>query len=252
MSFPAEKFYVSHFTKIHNLKKILKSHSLQPQKLQQQLFEEENIEEEWYGSDYYENAKERGGDIEKYNKSIFYSILLPDSKGNPIFRDRKYRYVYFIFSPRIIEDNADMIGRHGVTALPVFCEGWSYGKIKEEDCRYYNTNLTLEENLNSWRDSVLYMIKDYEEDPSKERLVQMESETLNTELLIEGEMPIDMDLLYIYIPQDDFKYNYTEENLKKYPFLAKTKAFMEKQKEELENLIKEHPDLPWTRENPFK
>jgi hypothetical protein len=96
------------------------------------------------------------------------------------------------------------------------------------------------------------MIKDYEEDPSKERLVQMESETLNAELLIEGEMPIDMDLLYIYIPQDDFKYNYSEENLKKYPFLAKTKAIMEKQKEELENLIKEHPDLPWTRENPFK
>jgi hypothetical protein len=254
MSFPIEKFYVSHFAKIHNLKKILESRSLQPPKLQRQIFKEKKPEEEWSGSDYYENAKERGGDIEKYDKSIFYSILFPDSKGNPIFRDTKSRYVYFIFSPRIIEDNSSMIGRYGITEPPVFCEGWSYGKIKEEDCRYYNKDLTLEENLNSWRDSILYMIKDYEEDPSKERLIQAESDTLNAELLMEGEMPIDMDLLYIYIPNFEsiFEYNYTEEQLKKFPFLVKAKESMEKQKKELETLIKEYPDLPWTRENPFK
>jgi hypothetical protein len=252
MSFPTEKFYVSHFTGIGSLEEIIKSRSLQPPKVQREVYLEENPGEEWEGSNYYENAKERGGDIDKYDKSVFYSILFPDSNGKPTFRkDKVERIAYFIFSPQIIEDNAKMVGRRGVTEPPVFCKGWSYGKIKNEKCNYYDSSKSLQENLDSWRTIMLPMIQKFEEDPFLEKLVQAESKALNAELLMEGEMPIDMDLLYIYIPQG-IEFNYTEEQIKKYPFLKNAMEGRKIMDEKLERLIRENPDLPWTHENPFE
>jgi hypothetical protein len=244
--FPVEKFYVSHFTRIHNLENIIKARALQPR-----IFQED------FNSYYYEQAEELGNQ-EKYKKSIFYSIIFPDSKGIPIYRDEEFGggqagggQAYFIFSPKIIEDNANMLNRRYITELPIFCKGWNYGKTDIDKCDSYDINISLYENLNKWRNTVKESIRKYEEDPYQESLVSVESNTLGTELLMEGEMPIDMDLVVIYVPEQII-YQYTEEQLKKKPFLKKVQDGLRMEAEEVETLIKENPDLPWTRENPFK
>lgn len=245
-NFPTDKFYVSHFTRVHNLENIIKVRALQPP-----IFQEN------FDSYYYETAEEKGNQ-EKYKKSIFYSIIFPDSKGNPIYRNEEFDggqagggYAYFIFSPKIIEDNANMLNRRHISELPIFCKGWNYGKTDIDKCDNYDTNISLYENLNKWRNKIKKSIQKYEEDPYQEKIVSVESNTLGTELLMEGEMPIDMDLIAIYIPEQII-YQYTEEQIKKKPFLEKVQDGLRKEAEELETLIKENPDLPWTREFPFK
>ena len=251
--FPIEKFYVSHFTRVHNLKSIIEARALQPP-----IFQEN------FDSYYYETAEEKGNQ-EKYKKSIFYSIIFPDSKGIPIYRDEEFGggqagggYVYFIFSSKIIEDNANMLNRRHITELPIFCKGWNYGKTDIDKCDIYDTNISLYENLNKWREKIKKAIQKYEEDPYQESLVSAESNTLGTELLMEGEMPIDMDLITIYIPKFEYKPRpkLSEAFYEKYPSFRgseeRQKKIYETNEIVIENLIKEHPDLPWTRENPFK
>jgi hypothetical protein len=246
MSFPVEKFYVSHFTDINRIRNILKSHALQPSGMQKN-----------YVGRYRENAEEHG-DLEKYNKSVFYSIIFPDDNGVPIFKESRITgYGFFVFSPKIIEDNAKIVGRRGVSELPIFCKAWNYGKIREEYCHTYDTDKSLEENLNSWRQVMSENIKQYMIDPETKRLTSAEGRTLNTELLLEGEMPIDMDLIAIYIPKvKHIVVKLSEDFYKKYPFMRGSEEHMKKQHEDeekvIETLIKENPDLPWTRENPFK
>jgi hypothetical protein len=243
--FPVEKFYVSHFTDIKRIRSIIASRSLQPSGMQKE-----------YVGRYRENAEEHG-DLEKYNKSLFYSIVFPDDNGIPIFEKSLVSgYGFFVFSPKIIEDNADMLGRRGVSELPIFCRGWAYGEIHEH-CYTYESDKSLKENLNIWRTIVHENIKQYMKDPKTERLISAEGRTLNTELLLEGEMPIDMDLIAIYIPKvKHIVVKYPEAFLVKYPSFRGSEERMKKKYEdeeaEIENLIKENPDLPWTRENPFK
>jgi hypothetical protein len=245
MSFPVEKFYVSHFTDIKRIRNIITSRALQPAGMQKN-----------YVGRYRENAEEHG-DLEKYDNSVFYSIIFPDDDGVPIFKESRITgYGFFVFSPKIIEDNAKMVGRRGVSELPIFCKAWNYGKIHEH-CYTYETDKSLEENLNSWRQIMSENIKQYMIDPETERLTSAEGRTLNTELLLEGEMPIDMDLIAIYIPKvKHIVVKHSEAFLAKYPFMRGSEERMKKKYEdeeaEVENLIKEHPDLPWTRENPFK
>jgi hypothetical protein len=245
ISFPVEKFYVSHFTDIDRIQSILDTRALQPAGMQKN-----------YVGRYRENAEEHG-DLEKYNKSVFYSIVFPDDNGIPIFEKSFISgYGFFVFSPKIIEDNANMLGRHNVSENPIYCRGWNYGEIHEH-CYTYETDKSLEENLNTWRNIESEKIKQYMKDPKTEHLISAEGRTLGTELLMEGEMPIDMDLITIYIPKvKRTVLKYPEAFLAKYPFMRGSEERMKKKYEdeeaEVERLIKENPDLPWTRENPFK
>jgi hypothetical protein len=242
--FPVEKFYVSHFTDIKRIRSILESHALQPSGMQKE-----------YGGRYRENVEEKN--LKKYDNSVFYSIVFPDDNGIPIFEESRISgYGFFVFSPKIIEDNADMLGRRGISELPIFCQGWAYGEIHEH-CYTYESDKSLEENLNIWRTIVHENIKQYMKDPKTENLLSAEGRTLGTELLLEGEMPIDMDLIAIYIPKvKPIIIKYPEDFLAKYPFMRgsdeRAKKRYEDEEAEVENLIKENPDLPWTRENPFK
>ena len=242
--FPIEKFYVSHFTDIDRIRSIIGSRALQPSGMQKD-----------YVGRYRENAEEEN--LKKYDNSVFYSIVFPDDNGIPIFEKSLVAgYGFFVFSPKIIEDNADMLGRRGVSELPNFCRGWAYGKIHEH-CYTYDSDKSLEENLNSWRSIVHENIKQYMKDPKTERLISAEGRTLNTELLLEGEMPIDMDLIAIYIPKvKPIFLKPSEALILKYPWMKgadeRAKKRYEDEEEEIERLIKENPDLPWTRENPFK
>jgi hypothetical protein len=66
-----------------------------------------------------------------------------------------------------------------------------------------------------------------------------------------------MDLIAIYIPNVSLRFLKPSEALiLKYPWMKgayeRSKKRYEDQETEVERLIKEHPDLPWTRENPFK
>jgi hypothetical protein len=245
-NFPVEKFYVSHFTDINRIRSIIKSRALQPAGMQKK-----------YVGRYRENA-ERSGDLKKYDNSVFYSIVFPDNNGVPIFTSPFEGYAYLIFSPQIIEDNAKMIGRRGVSELPVFCKAWNYGKIREDYCHHYDKEISLEDNLNNWRQVMSRHIEQYMKDPKTEKLTSQEGGTLNTELLLEGEMPIDMDLITIYIPKFEYKPRpkLSEAFYEKYPSFRgseeRQKKIYETNEIVIENLIKEHPDLPWTRENPFK
>lgn len=244
MEFPTNKFYVTHFTEHDELIKIVKSRSLKPTN----LIRESNKD---FVSRYEDLAKENGyGNMEKYGKSIFYSIIFPDNDGIPIIKIHKLN-VLFVFSPKIIEDNAKMIGRRGVTETPIFCKGWDYGKINKEKCIKYNKDLSLNKNLNIFRNRIQDYINRYHENGKvyEEKLFQVESQTLNTELLMEGEMPIDLDLLYIYVPEIMIM---SESVVKKYPMFAKANEYKKELKEEVEKVIAENPDLPWIRTDPFK
>jgi hypothetical protein len=244
-TFPVDKFYISHFTDIDRIQSILDARALQPAGMQKN-----------YVGRYRENAEEHG-DLEKYDKSVFYSIVFPDDNGIPIFKESRISgYGFFVFSPKIIEDNANMLGRHNVSENPIFCRGWAYGEI-HENCYTYDNDKSLEENLNLWRSIMTENIKQYMIDPETERLTSAEGRTLNTEILMEGEMPIDMDLIAIYIPKvKHIVVKHSEAFLAKYPFMRGSEERMKKKYEyeeaEVERLIKENPDLPWTRENPFK
>jgi len=257
------KFYVSHFTRTSNVKEIIEARALQPVKIQKEIFESKKTKSVEFSESYYYESAVEYGDQEKYGRSNFYSIIFPDSKGNPIFRTHNKwgelsdTYTYFIFSPKIIEDNAKMVGTRGVTEPPVFCKGWTYGKINPDRCNYYNNDLSLEENLNNWRNSIIKGIERYEKDPYTEKTVQVESLTLGTEIMIEGEMPIDLDLMYIYIPKSEFvPGNYPKNFYKKMPDMKEMEEELKKEAEESESkiqkMIDKYPELPWIREDPFK
>lgn len=251
--YPDTKFYVSHFSNKYHLKDILESYSLQPLDLQKSIFKHKYPEKEWYDPVFYEIAEEKGN-VEKYSKSIFYSIIFPDNDGIPIFSpyigaDR----VYFIFSPKIIEDNVKMLGSNNITELPIFCQGWYYGKFTEEKCTIYNTNKSLVENLNNFRSTKQNSIDYYHKigKQYKEEIIPPFSGTLRSELLMEGEMPIESDLLYIYVPKINSK-KYPKKMIEKFPELAETNEEELQFEAKLQILMDTNPHLPWIRENPFK
>jgi hypothetical protein len=236
---------------------------LRPSKIQKEVYEAENPGEEYYPSNYEETAQGIG-DIEKYRKSIFYSIIFRDDDGDPIFEPPRLSEAYLIFSPKIIEDNAKHIMGFDEKSLPVFCNGWSYGKIKPEASKYYDTSLNLEENMKAWRSMLQSDIDKYHKvyKNSKEsinsnnilleeKLIQVESGTLVSELLLEGEMPIDLDLIYIYVSEEPEELRIKMNQM----YIKIGKEYVvevrEKQRQELEQLILDHPELPWIRKNPF-
>lgn len=242
--YSTDKFFVTHFTEHSSLVKIVKSRSLQPTNLIRK------ISKESYVSRYEDMAKERGkGDLEKYGKSVFYSLIVPDNDGLPIIEDIKLN-VLFVFSPKIIEDNAEMVGRRDVTEEPIFCKGWHFGEIREDKCVRYDKTLSLNKNLNNFRNKIQDYIDRYHKNGKvyEEKLFQAESQTLNSELLMEGEMPIDLDLLYIYVPNVLI---YSEATAKKYPMFAKVNEYNKELQAEVEKVMAENPDLPWIRTFPF-
>jgi len=245
MEFPTDKFYVTHFTEHKHLKKIIESRSLQPTNLIRELNDNNYISR-------YEDMSENigKGDLEKYGKSVFYSIVFPDNDGLSIIHPHKLN-VLLIFSPKIIEDNANMVGRRGVTETPIFCKGWHFGEIKEEDCLKYDKSLSLNKNLNIFRNHIQDLIDRYHKNGKvyEEKLFQVESQTLNSELLMEGEMPIDLDLLYIYVPDIIMT---PDALIKKNPMFAKANEYKKELQVEVEKVIAENPDLPWIRSFPFK
>jgi hypothetical protein len=81
-----------------------------------------------------------------------------------------------------------MYGRRGVKDLPIFCKGWNYGAI-DQNCYYYDTKKSLEENLNIWR--TIALKEKFSFDPW--------TSTSVNEILMEGEMPLDLDLVGIYV-----------------------------------------------------
>jgi hypothetical protein len=76
--------------------------------------------------------------------------------------------------------------------------------------------------------------------------------TLGSELLMEGEMPIELDLLHIYVPYPTIQIQMAEAMLSKMPTFQKIIDNYKKQEEELDQMIKKYDHLPWTRDNPFK
>jgi hypothetical protein len=253
-----DKFYVSHFTSKDNLKYILESMSLQPLSLQEKIFKHKNPKGEWNPTYYYESS-ETEGDPEKYKRSIFYSILFPDNDGIPIFNPPFIGHdVYFIFSSKIISDNANMVGKHNIQEGPIFCKNWNFGKIIPKWCTSYDSSKSLDENLNSWRALLSKSIQTYHEGNKEYNsdLMPMESGALGTELLIEGEMPIEADLKYIYVPRGNLEMNIIEKLGKINPIYEKLSEKMIEQtnfdEKNIEDLMKSYDYLPWTTTNPFK
>ena len=251
--YSSDKFYISHYTHKDNLKHILNSFSLQPLQLQKELLNKDNPDNE-FTSEYFEDSKERG-DPEKYKRSIFYSILFPDNDGIPIFDPQvPGMEVYFIFSSKIVEDNANMVGTHDITEVPIFCKGWNYGKINSDKCISYDLKKSLEQNLNNWRDSIKTIIEKYHENNKiySGDYMSVMNGTLGSELLMEGEMPIELDLLHIYVPHPTIQIQMAEVMLSKMPNFQKIIDNYKKQEEEIEIMIKKYDHLPWTRQNPLK
>jgi hypothetical protein len=248
MSFNSDKFFVCHFTDKDKLRSIVENYALVPPNVLKRMYEETHLGEEWSGTRYMNLAEDREtGSMKKYMKSIFYSILFPDNNGDTMFRPYN-GLAYFIFSPKIIQDNASMIGHRDVTEEPIFCKGWNFGTISEEKCIHYNTSKSLEENLHTFRDHVSAMIDAYSENKDAEKVFQAEG-VPNCELLMEGEMPIELDLLHIYVPRQNFAFM---EKLDKNSFFYKGLLVLKEVDESMDKLIEEYPYLPWTRENPFK
>jgi hypothetical protein len=201
--YSVDNFFVTHTTSIFRLRSILKESSIQPLSLRKKIFEERNPGEIFdyeSKSDFYSEA----ADPKKYINSIFYGFLFPDKEDmiyyEPMFYDG---IVHFIFSSKIIKDNAEMYGCKGVNDLPVFCEGWKYGKI-DDKCTYYNCKRSLKYNLNNWRNIILKQEPDFN---------PWTGTTIN-EILLEGEMPLDLDLVAIYTPYS----NKIKELKEKYPY----------------------------------
>jgi hypothetical protein len=254
MSFSTDKFYVSHFTSKDNLEYILESMSLQPLSLQEQLFKHKNPDKEFANTYYYETSEDQG-DPEKYKRSIFYSILFPDNDGIPIFNPPEPgKEAFFIFSPKIVSDNNSMVGNYNIQEGPIFCKGWHFGKTSSEKCIHYDNSKSLEENLNSWRTYVAPMIQVYHENNKEftSGIMGVQSGALGTELLLEGEMPIELDLVHIYVPPQTLQIQMMEGMVKINPKFQKAVDLMNQEEEEVEKLMKEFDYLPWTRENPFK
>jgi hypothetical protein len=257
-SYPSNKFYITYFTRLKGLKDILKTRSIQPFGVQKENFTLENPDKVWSFDSIY-NAAKAIGNLDKYLKSVAYTIMFPDKKGNIIFEENKLNndFVYVVFSPKIIEDNATMKGQRDVSELPIFCDGLKYGKYNSEKCSYYDTKKSLKENLNSWRELIMKKIDTYEINPQEYKLISLETKTLETELLIEGEMPIDMDLIAIYIPKTKYEIiDYPESYYKQHPYMRevakKMKNLYKEEEEKIQEIIDKYPELPWTRENPFK
>lgn len=251
--YSSDKFYISHYTHKNNLKDILTSFSLQPLQLQQELLNKSNPNNE-FTSEYFEDSKEKGNP-EKYKKSIFYSILFPDNDGIPIFDPQvPGMEAYFIFSPKIVEDNANMVGTRDITEGPIFCKGWNYGKIISDKCILYDSKKSLKENLNIWRKSIESVIQKYHENEKiySSDYMSVMNGTLGSELLMEGEMPIELDLLHIYVPYPTIQIQMAEAMSSKMPIFQGIIDDYKKQEEELEQMIKKYDHLPWTREHPFK
>ena len=80
--FSNKDFYIVHSTKIGNLPKILESQSLKPIGSQK-----DGVKKKKRNTLFFEQAKELG-DIQKYKKSIFYSIIFPDDDKYPIFEEK--------------------------------------------------------------------------------------------------------------------------------------------------------------------
>jgi hypothetical protein len=100
-------------------------------------------------SEFYKEAKDK----EKYAKSVFYGFVFPNKDGIIKYEPHNAN-IHFVFSSKIIQDNANMYGCEGVNDLPIFCKGWNYGAI-DNNCYYYNCKESLEENLNTWRNIAL-------------------------------------------------------------------------------------------------
>jgi hypothetical protein len=213
-----DKFFVTHSTSSWNLKSILEARSIQPLILKKKLYEEKYKEEIEYKyiSDFYEEAKDK----EKYIKSVFYGFVFPNKNGT-IKYEPQISSVHFVFSSKIIQDNANMYGCEGVNDLPIFCKGWNYGAI-DKNCYYYNCKESLEENLNTWRNIALQ---------EKEYMNAWTGTSIN-EILLEGEMPLDLDLVCIYAPDYLEKFN------------------LDKNESPIEKLMKQYPEYKWVRNIP--
>jgi hypothetical protein len=251
--YSSDKFYVCHFTSKNNLKKIIDSMSLQPLSLQEKIFKHNDLDKEWNPTDYYESS-ETEGDPEKYKRSIFYSILFPDNDGIPIFNPPVVgKEAYFIFSPKIISDNANMVGKHNIQEGPIFCKNWNFGKIIPKWCTSYDSSKSLDENLNTWRNSIITGIQKYHEGNKEYNpdLMPVESGALGTELLMEGEMPIEADLKYIYVPeannQSEMMESFAKMNIKYEKVIERIKQ----EESDIQKLMEENDHLPWIRKNPF-
>jgi hypothetical protein len=177
---PSDKFFITHTTNINNLESILENRSLQPLSLIRKLSKDKISYESI--SNYYSQAKNK----EKYINSVFYGFLYPTKENELLYKP--FSDIHFIFSSNIVKDNAFMYGRRGVKDLPIFCKGWNYGAI-DQNCYYYDTKKSLEENLNIWR--VIALNKKFSFDPW--------TSTSVNEILMEGEMPLDLDLVCIYV-----------------------------------------------------
>ncbi len=227
--FPNKDFYIVHSTNIGNLPKILESKSLKPIGIQK----DGGKNKKRFG-EFLSQAKELG-DIQKYKKSVFYSIIFPDDDSYPIFEETDEADIHFIFSPKLITSKLKASPKEE----PFFCKRWHYGKFTK-DCFYYDKKLSLNKNLNNWRKNVKEYIKDYQTYINKPKPYSYKSlnmfGTINAELLLEGETFLDIpELEYIYVPVQEYFYN-------------------DKQKTEykkIEKLMNKYPELPWIRVNPF-
>jgi hypothetical protein len=207
---PSDKFYLTHSSNIHRLENILKDRSIRPLSLRKKIFKLENPGKRFnYSqiSDYYSYVNKK--DRKKYINSIFYGFLFPEKDGTLKYGPlQSIGSVHFIFSSKILEDNAKMYGCRGVNELPIFCEGWSFGNI-HKGCFHYKCEESLETNLNKWR-NLAFNFESY--NTSSDVWIG----GYHNEILLEGEMPLDLDLLAILTPKSkevkNLKKKYPEYN----------------------------------------
>jgi len=107
----SKEFYISHFTTLEALVDIVKIGSLLPLCDQKSLYGEKCKLPKYY------DTVKGIGDLDKYDKSIFYSIIFLDN-SRLLFKPNPGK-IYLIFPPKILT------GR-----ISTFCKGWSYGKIE--------------------------------------------------------------------------------------------------------------------------
>lgn len=187
-------YYLTHFTSLKNLEKILEDGYLFPLK--------KSGNEKNYLAKKYKN----------YSNQVFFQPIFPINKLLPI-ETNEYAWkpssdIYLIFNYEKILDNPK-IEKH-------FCSFWNYGKYSEFICSKYDNNSSPKENIDRWVSEFLPILR--------YRLNNF-SENLYTEIVVEGDVSLS-NLAYIYIHIDDsnepFHYsledvNKIEELKKKYP-----------------------------------
>jgi hypothetical protein len=161
-----DRGFLTHFTDLKHIPKILETRSILSPEKQRKL-----LEEEWIPGICY-NTSMGIGNIQRYDKSIFLEILSKD------YNNLNSKAICFIFDPKILIDKE-----------AIFSLGWNYGKLKENNYIKYDNRKSLKENLEDF-DSLMKI--NLSENSKDKRM----------EIMIEDQILLDSNLIKIYVPEE--------------------------------------------------